>query len=337
MSPDVMALTGRDLLPLKFWNPTDPYPKAAAALHALSKETTLGHLRMLTSLQDRIRQDPRLHHLPISTIAYHHVDCLGAASKLGWVASSHFRNLTAMDGALSKIGKLALNWHGSIRLKFCPEWTQALKAWDLFAKEHQPINLSAATANDVAKAVSLHPNREIQAALILLWLLAGRKGDVLNLRAGSDPNRQAVSINKEGRILAFIMEGKGVKARQGMYHVASFCPLEWRPTLEAFLNSRKGEQFLFRPSLKKSNELNRALQAVDPTLTCRSLRRGATRAMAADPQVTPETIMTLTGHKNKETLYRYLGWNKTNENEHSAAQKAASNNLAPSPQWAPQF
>jgi len=230
-----------------------------------------------------------------------------------------------MDGALSKVGKYALNWDGSIRLKFIPVWSQALKAWDLFAKEHQPINLPAATANDVAKAVAAHPSREIRAALMLLWLLAARKGDVLNLRAGEDN----ISINKDGRITAFIQEGKGVKARQGMYHIASHCPAEWRQDLESFLNSRKGEQCLFRPSLKKSNELNRALQASDVTLTCRALRRGAAQAMAADPNVTEETIMTLTGHKKKETLHRYLGWNKTNENEHSAAQKAARNNLAP--------
>lgn len=286
----------------------------------------MGHLRLLNSLQSRIKAHPKLQNLPLARVCLLHLDLLSKESVRGWTPASHFRYLTAMDGAFNKLGKFALNFQGSIQLKRFPEWSQAMSSWDLLAKQNQPINLPAATPKDLTKALSVQADPEIKAALMLLWLLAARKGDVLNLHP------ESVKINPDGRLLVFIKEGKGVKARKGAYHLASYCPIEWRQDLQKFLNSRMGQPFLFRVSLKKSNELNRALQAADSTLTCRAVRRGAAQAMAKDPKVTEATIMSLTGHKSVETLHRYLGWNKVNESAHLASQTAARNNLAPS-QW----
>lgn len=318
-------MTGRDFLTVLLWDPNTRYPKSPAALHALSKTTTLGHIRALNLLRQRILSQPALLNTPLARAIQHHVALQSTESEKGWVPASHHRALTLMDGALSKLGKYALNFERGIRLSHVPEWHQALKSWDLLAKQKQPTDLSAATPTDIDQALKLCNDEEIRAAIMLLWLLAARKGDVLHLKSTS------VSLRQDGRLQVFIQEGKGVKARQGMYTVASHCPQQWCQELEAFLNARKDRKYLFRPSLLASNEINKVLQLWDPTLSCRSLRRGAAQALAKDPTVSEQTIMSLTGHKKRETLHRYLNWNKTNEKEHAAAQLAALTNLAPAP------
>lgn len=305
-------------------DPTKPYLKAPAAIHKDSPSTVINHLKLLNTLIGRIASTPQLLEAPIVQVVDYHLRCLSSESKRGWTPSSHFRNLTAMEGALNKLSVYALNCQMSINLNRDKVWANSKAAWDLLQKEHQQINLPAATAADIQAAVDAQTDKEMRALLMLLWLLAARKGDATHLKT------ESVQLLPEGRLKVFVQEGKGVKARKGKYHVVSECPPQWRQELAAFLQSRKGQTHLFRPSLSHTNEINQALAAADPTLTCRAVRRGAAQAMAMDPNVAPEVIMTITGHKCLETLHRYLGWNKVNEKMHLAAQVAARN-LAPPP------
>lgn len=233
--------------------------------------------------------------------------------------------MTSLHGAFSNLGKYALNFHGRVNLKASASWNAALKSWDHLAKQHQPVHQTAATAEDIMAAVQLQPDPQIRMFMVLLWLLAARKGDIAHLRPDS------VQLRPDGRILVFVQEGKGVRARQGKYHIVSACPPIWHQELKDFLHMAiiNNNKFLFRPSLAQSGEILQALRAANPALNCRAVRRGAAQAMAKDKKVDEATIMSITGHKCVKTLHRYLGWDMINEKVHSAAQEAARNNLAP--------
>ena len=227
-----------------------------------------------------------------------------------------------LDGALSNVGKYALNFQGRIQLAAFATWRAARQTWDKASKEHQPRDQAAATAEEIAAAVEANTDPEIRAFIILLWLMAGRKGDVVQLR------RRNVMLSPEGRLTITIEQGKSVKLRKGLYTIPTHCPALWQAELAAFLNSSTSP-FLFNPALRRSSAINTALRVANPALSCRSVRRGAAQAMAADKEVKEETIMNITGHRDVKTLHRYLNWGATNERVHSEAQTAARNNLSP--------
>lgn len=321
---DAAAMTGRHVLLLQLWDPKTPYPKDPAALHNIASTTTLRHLRLLSSLQERVRKTPQLMDVPLAEVILHHLTLMSSEARIPWVPQSHFHALTAMDGAFSNLGKYVLNFQGRVKLSDLAVWRAALKTWDQASKEHQPVHQQAATAEELSTAINSHTDPAIRAFLVLLWLMAGRKGDVARLRTDS------VKLHPGGRLQLFIQEGKGVRARQGKYHVVTHCPEIWREELSTFLQSAT-KRHLFRPSLGCSGEINQALRVANPNLSCRAVRRGAAQAMAKDKEVSEETIMKITGHKSVKTLHRYLGWDMINEKAHTAAETAARNNLAPAP------
>lgn len=300
----------------------NPYEKDPAALHELAPETTKQHVSLLNKLQERIRNSPQLQKAPIADAILHHVTHMSAEARIPWKPATHFRVLTAYAGAMSSIGKYALNFQGRVDLSQAPVWRAALRTWAHLARETGPINQAAATAEDVQKALDLQTDPEIRIFLMLLWLMAGRKGDVAKIRTNN------IKLLPSGRLQVFVQEGKGVKVRQGMYHVVTHCPTAWSKELATFLAAAQNPH-LFRITLGKTTEVLQAIRRADPELSIRAIRRGSAQAMARDPNVTEETIMKITGHRNVKTLHRYLGWDLTNERAHLAAQTAARNNLAP--------
>jgi integrase len=311
------------------WKTEDKYPKNNAAVHAVTKECAKQHLHFLNSLQDAIRKDSTLQELPLATAILQHMANLSLESSArgaGWLPGTHSRYLNSLDGAFSQLGRYAINFQGKICLNRLPEWSSAKRSWDSLSRQFQPVHQSAATAEDIALAAALCKDREVAMFLILLWLLAARKGDVAHLR----PSGVRV-VQETGRIEVFVQEGKGVKARQGMYHIISHCPDIWKAELTEFINKARlaNSKYLFRSSLTKSSEAISALRAANASLNLQAVRRGAAQALAKDKEVKEETIMKITGHRNPKTLQRYLDWDKTNEKAHSAAQEAARNNLAP--------
>ena len=270
--------------------------------------------------------NPELEELPLAHAILHHLDLMSQEARCKpWTPPTHFRMLTAMDGAFSKLGKYVPHLDCRIKLTESVAWKEALKAWDKASLEHQPQNQTAAVAEEIATAVNLQSNQEVQAFLILLWLLVARKGDIAKLHANS------VTLHPDGRPVAFIEEGKGVKVRMGKYRVVSHCPptSPWFNILKNFLNAPKKGNYLFRKSLGQSGEVLSALRLANPVLSIRSTRRGAAQALAKDLKVSTETIMNMTGHLRESTLHRYLNWGEHNEKNHVARQEAAKRNLAP--------
>lgn len=320
-------MSGRDILPFVLWNRHQQphYPKDPAALHSLAQTTVVLHLTALHKFQERVRISPFLQHLPLADAILHHLSHLSKESHLGWAPASHHRAMTSLDGAFSNLGKYALNFEGRIHLSRSAVWKNAMRSWDHLSKEHQPVHQSAATANDILDAVNLQTDPQLRIFLILLWLLAGRKNDVAKLRSRS------VELLPDGRIQVFVQEGKGVRARQGKYHIISHCPQMWHQELLNYLAAARlaDHKHLFRASIGKSSEALKALRAANPALCLRSVRRGAAQTLAQDPSVSVETMMKITGHKSEKTLQRYLDWDRVNARQHAAAQTAARDNLAP--------
>ena len=316
----VALLKGRDFLKLKIWNGKGRFHKNNAALNSYTKPTVLGHLKVLHDLQERIESNNQLLNMPLVEVILYHLEMASTEGRRRWLPTSHFRELTKMDGAFSNLGKYALETDMGLKLSESTTWKNALKAWKIAAMEDQPTNQRAVKVEEIFKAVNLTQDKEVRIFIMLLWLLCARKGDVAHLR----PN--GVKVREDGRVEVFIQEGKGVKAREGKYHVISHCPQEWHQELQQFLDSKKEVKYLFRPSLAQSSEVLLSLRLADPTLSCRSVRRGAAQALAAAG--TPEeVIMKMTGHKCLTTLHRYLNWDQVNESSHSKTQAAAKKAL----------
>lgn len=322
LDSNAAGLKGSDFITIVLWDPETPYLKDPAALHANVPTVVLQHLKSLKELQVRIKENPHLLEMSLADAALYHMSMKVKEASTKPVPATVFRWLTAMDGAMSKIGKYALNFNGRIKMKESAVWTAALKSWDHLSKQTQPTCLPAATAQDIKKAMDLQVDQQIRFFILLLWLMAARKGDVAHVQTKN------VDLRPDGRLTVFMQEGKGVHARQGMYHIPTNCPPEWQESLKSFLNKHKADKYLFRKSLATSAEVLQAIRLVNENLSIRAVRRGAAQAMAKDTSVSEETIMKITGHKRVETLHRYLNWDKTNEKSHKAAQEAARKNLS---------
>ena len=307
---------------MQLWDGQPPYPKPAAVWHNTVPATSWRQLAALWRLQDAICAHPALQEMPLATTALHALDLQAQGARSPWLPQTHQRELLNLEGALSTLGKYAVNVDFGIALSASSTWRTAKTAWGHLAIQSQPVHQVAATADDIAQAVELSPDPEIRAFLICLWLMCARKGDVAHLRTGD------VSLNAQGRLSFFVQEGKGVRARRGKYTVTSHCPPAWREELQRFLTAPRTSRNLFRPSLGVTSEVLDSLRTANPAANCRSVRRGALQAIAMDPEVDEPTLMRMSGHRSVATLHRYLDWDRINARSHQLAQNAARN-LAP--------
>jgi integrase len=243
-----------------------------------------------------------------------------AAAKIAWQPQTHFRELTLLQGAFSSLAKYAHNVHCGINLDLSPTWKEAKDAWSRLSVQHQPVNQPAATCEEIQLAINNCLDFDLRAFVMLLWLSCARKGDVAKLRSGD------VQIFANGRTEIFIQEGKGVLARQGKYHIVSHCPPAWLPELTSFLmNHSTPRSRLFHQTMGSSNCVVDILRTANPSLNCRSVRRGALQTIAADQSVDEETLLRMSGHRNVKMLHRYLDWDRINERAHLRAHEAAKN------------
>lgn len=321
----VAALKGEHFLRIDLWDPTTraPYPKRPEVWHGSADATSRRHLQALHRLQRTIRASSDLKHLPLTAAILHSLDLQAKNARSPWLPQTHFRELTNLDGAFSNLGKYAINTDFGLCLSTSATWRNAKKAWSMLAMQHQPVNQTAATAEDIESALGQITDPEIRIFIMFLWLGCFRKQDTALLLSN------AVSLDATTQQLKFfVQEGKGVKARQGKYHVISHCPRVWMNEISTFLASKQTNRFakptrLFRPSLAKDNSVLEALRLGDNKgLSLRSVRRGSIQAIA-DRGADEETLMRMTGHKSVHTLHRYLNWNAINREAHAKAQEAA--------------
>jgi hypothetical protein len=131
---------------------------------------------------------------------------------------------------------------------------------------------------------------------ILWWITAARPGDAVLLVWRN------VVVNGD-RVSVKFVEGKGVTIR-GPYTVHTYCPRQWLQ----HLSTRKGDPVvppLIREAVRA--QTLRQMKYLNPSLEARSVRRGALQALAMTG-ATDETLLSFSGHKSAQMLYRYLDW-----------------------------
>lgn len=315
----MVALTGEDFLAVHLWDPAaEPYPLPAAVWHNTVASTSNRHLQQLQQFQQTLREQPHLQRLRLPHALLSFLDIKAQVGRVKWLPQTYFRELTSLHGAFSNLPKYAHNVQAPIDLDQSSTWRNAKEAWSRLAIQNQPVNQAAASCEDITTAISHSSDPEIRAFLMLLWLTCARKGDVARLLWGD------VSVEPSGRLKVFVQQGKGVLARQGKYHIVSHCPTPWRDELSQFLAQRpSGRDTLFRSTLGTSSEVIDQLRTANPSLNCRSVRRGSLQTLATDPEVSEETMKRLSGHRTTAMLHRYLNWDAINAQAHQSAQNAA--------------
>ena len=177
------------------------------------------------------------------------------------------------------------------------EWASGLKYFGMRAKEEVPRAVRPMNHTHARDAVRLAETAKVKVAIALSWLVAGRVGDILELRAEDvsyDPNTKMVSLTYR--------RGKTV-SRRGPYSVHSEVTEEWAQLFATFFGKSAPRPF----AGVKVADVTKALRRVDPALEARSIRRGAIQTMAVSG-VPDEVLIMFSGHATIGMLHRYLQW-----------------------------
>ena len=314
------ALKGQFLLDLTLLEePQKEYNKQRAMWHNVSQATSFRQLKALRQLKETITNTPSLHQAPLITAILHSLEERSVTGRKPWLPQTFFREMNLLHGAFNHLNKYVKeNLDSKIRLNDSTTWTSCKKSYESLSIKHQPVHQSAAVFDDIKLAIANAPSEDIAMFILLLWALAARKGDVSRLRTEDikslDPNT--------GKFLLTIHHGKGVKARKAKYSLPTVIHKDYVTRLNNFINKERTGPFLFRLSLRNNNEINQVLRTANPSLSCRSVRRGAAQALGKSGHPLKD-IMVLTGHKSEDTLKRYLDWDLHNQESHSRCQKAA--------------
>lgn len=325
--PLAETLTGKSLLPLLLFAPrSERYFRPNSVWGNLAQASSARQLRGLQLLLQHLKLSPELRRLPLPECIHQFVLNKANAARQRWKPQTFLRELATMHGALKFLPKYSPNTQCSIDLSLSSNWRALMAAWQKQAIQHAPVDQAAAAAEDISKALALTADIQVRMFLLLLWLSCARKGDIGHLTASSVTFKTGASYST-GHLELFIHQGKGVAANKAKYRIQTMCPPAFEKELRQFLQSRLQEvgrdSPLFRSSLSSSNEIVALLKRVHEKLDCRSLRRGSLQTIAQDPNVTEETLMRLSGHRNVKTLHRYLGWSanvKGNRESAAAAQ-----------------
>lgn len=165
-------------------------------------------------------------------------------------------------------------------------------------------------------AVPMVPVAEARLLLQLMWLCAGRPGDVRQLRRKDVTWQQNVGA---GVLVALkFCFGKGA-AFWGPYTVHAVLPADVAKDLRAHMERLGQNAALFTE--RHQSQLSAAMRAAHYGL--RSVRRGAIM-FYAERGITDEQLKLLSGHKRQDTLLRYLGWGARSSTSTKAAVERAA-------------
>lgn len=314
------------MINVRLWSPSsEAYHGNRATFFNIARTSSKRQLRALNLYIHHLRSSAQLRALPLPESLLLFLENKAAAARHRWQPSTHLREAANLHGALKYLPKYSPSTRCSIDLGLSVAWKAALAAWSKQAIQHAPVSQAAASAANIAAAMSRTQDLQLRMFLLLLWLSCARKGDIANLRTSAVSFKSGPG-SEHGHLEVFIERGKGVEANRAKYRIQTFVEEPFRSELRRFLTlPRPADSLLFRPSLGTSNEVTALLKTVHPKLNCRALRRGSLQTIAADPEVSEETLMRLSGHRNVKTLHRYLGWNEINAKAHRETVKAAKN------------
>ena len=224
-----------------------------------------------------------------------------------WLPTTMVVKMATAHGAL-RLLPLYAEGELPVLMRESPLWMSAMKAAAKMAKQHPPVQPTAATWKEVEAAISKETDTAVRMALLLTWLTCGRGGDVLLLKPGNVELTDRETKGGKVRMMSVgFWKGKTVKTR-GSYTVFTQPP---PPTLleewKAYQKSAEGSNYLFKGV--RGSQIKDALRRANPKLEQRSLRRGAIQALAATG-LKDEELLHYSGHTNVTMLRRYLNFGK---------------------------
>ena len=326
--PLVVQLQGRDLKLLTIYRtPTHAHLTELGKCPQVRKR----HLNELLDLQSNLSED--LLDLPLGEALVHHYQRKAQARNLKW--QSLHRYMCNAHGAFADL-PIYSNAPIPIPLALHVGWKSALRYVNTQMQANQPDDLPAATYTEVLAAVEACKDDQIAMAIMLAWMCAGRVGDVTQLKKGEILFQQVeeTSIHRINfpvtPVIVKVRSGKTVELAQP-FTVHTLCPPVRRARILAYMATiASDDDLLFNRSdvksqLKLSTAITKALRVPNPKLSQRALRRGALQTLAADPDVSLETLRTFSGHTGNPMALRYLGWSRYSGVQKKLGEQAAMN------------
>ena len=248
-----------------------------------------------------------------------------------WKPQTLFREACSMQGAMAGLA-IYTNQKFGVLFKDDPYWKHMMAIWRLASQQNQPQNQTVVTPESILQAVSATDptDARTKVALILQWYLAARAGDVLKLR------KKDVVLERKKDVVNIQVTFRHAKtvAKRGAYTVKSVIQEDLHETLKFYLdNLPNDEDAMIFPNQKGAPNsrsiahqemlMRHSLKGIDSALTTRSIRRGALQAMSKEG-VDEATLMHFSGHKDRNTLLRYLDYGRNFSKEEKEARAAAT-------------
>ena len=230
-----------------------------------------------------------------------------------WRWGTTLKQLASLAGAFKRLSQYA---PGSplpdIHLSRSSIWEDSMKAVRLQRAQEHPVQAKIVTLEQIRTIL----NNEklplcVKQQVLICWLVGGRLGDVLQLR------REGILLNsttstdlKDGDVPLSIkfQRGKGVSANGKPYTIHTLLTTEFKHLLQPILEMASGWLWEFKSAWERKQQMttvNKALKEVDPSLSSRSIRRGACQHLAT--MGFPVTdIMKLTNHSSEKMCLTYL-------------------------------
>jgi integrase len=221
-----------------------------------------------------------------------------------WRWSTIARALSNVQSALLNIS-LYSNVQTAINLDTWPEFRAAKRAAIRFEKEipaqpPPPLNYE----QTMAARKHLRTDQRAELFLAMLWAFAARAGDIGGLN-GEDVQMEDLN-SATVKIAITIRRGKGARFR-GPYVSASVMDKDMARELQRAILASPKDRRIFPDATKLRQKVRSAIKTILPQAALPSIRKGSARHLA-QLGVPEADIARLMGHKNLDTLRRYLGY-----------------------------
>jgi len=239
-----------------------------------------------------------------------------------WKWSMLSKELSNVAGALRRIRIYDPHFEPiSLPLASMPAWVDATKAVrKMKAQEHPKQAQIIQWAQVEAFLQNPEVPEVVKQQVFICWLVAGRLGDVLQLRTEDitlDLVRPASfdQLHLTGEALSFkFVRGKGPQLTGQAYTVHTSIMPELKPLIQSILDraGQKGWIWEFSSAAERSKQMdlvNHFLKQLDPGLTTRSIRRGAVQHLAEAGYPLAD-LRKITHHSSDEMLRIYLDMGK---------------------------
>lgn len=305
---------GKDILTVEI-HPQEVSDETQACL--LSKEAADRHKRMIVLVQQVIAREEQLQNCHMTLAFIQAINMLQKEFK--WAHSTRMCNAAAFEAALKR-----LDWYTNfkmnpIMLDNTSIWREAMRHW-----KHQ-TNIRSGSLNlpvlspemsQMTYTRLLRTSKIAAVVFALTWAHAAR------------PTNTAKVLKKEikfeGTRCKVVWVRAKTAATKGPYTTISQLYRDREDLVKRFLSTLHDDEPLVQdqqiPSVMAI--IRKAMREGDPKYDLKAMRRGALTTLAKTG-LPVDDLMRFSGHKDKQTLFRYLGWGEHLEEHAAKAEEAA--------------